>query len=134
MKKLRKAVRPRDPQPVIAVRVPASLHQRITRAAKRSGRTMSDEMAHLLALGFEMQDAFGDRLQIIREANAQAAQIQRSALEAALRRANWRRLGGTPYWLPPEAHGLPPNPQWLDPSADEAVPPPPTLKETGEIS
>src|SRR5262245_47338782 len=118
MKKLGKAIRPRDPQPVIAVRVSRVLHQRITQAAKRSGRTMSDEMAALLTLGFEMRDTFGDRLQIIREANAEAGRIKRASLETALRRANWRRVHGTPYWVPPEAHGLPADGFIDNPAAD----------------
>jgi hypothetical protein len=120
MRKSGKAIRPL-PMPVVAVRVPASLHRRIIQAAKRSGRTMSDEMAHLLALGFEMQDTFGERRQIIAEANAQAKQIRRGALETRLRRENWRPVHGTPYWWGPEAHGLPP--EFVEaPQADQTTP------------
>src|SRR5262249_4709191 len=111
MKKLRTNRRQpqRTPTPVIAVRVPAALHKRITQAAKESGATMSETMAQLTELGFEMRAAFGDRLAIVREANAEARRIRRDALELRLRQENWRRVGGTPYWWPPEAHGLPPN-------------------------
>lgn len=40
-------------KPVIAVRVPAPLHQRIKDSARASGRSMSEEMAWLLARAFD---------------------------------------------------------------------------------
>jgi hypothetical protein len=40
-------------KPVIAVRVPAPLHQRIKDSARASGRSMSEEMAWLLDRAFE---------------------------------------------------------------------------------
>jgi hypothetical protein len=87
--------------PVIAVRVPEPLHRRITAEAKRTGQSMSELMADLLGRGFEWQDAFGDRYQMLKEANATAKQIAADQLEAEMRRHGWNRLWGTPYWLPP---------------------------------
>jgi hypothetical protein len=48
-----KPIRPRPTNPVIAGRVPSSLHKKIKRAAKISGRTMSEELAYRVALTFE---------------------------------------------------------------------------------
>jgi hypothetical protein len=116
--KMKRSIRPRGQNPVIAVRVSAPLHKRITAAAKTSRKTMSEQMASMLERAFEWQDAFGDRLQMLREANAEAERIRRGILESELRRLNWRRQHGTPYWVPPEVHGLPPD-GFIDPPAAE---------------
>jgi len=47
--------------PVIAVRVRAPLHKRIVKAAKVSGRSMSEELAVLIERGFEFTDRYGNR-------------------------------------------------------------------------
>jgi hypothetical protein len=54
-KKTRRPTKPRGLKPVIAVRVPESIHKRIHAAAKTSGRSMSEEMAWRLARTFERQ-------------------------------------------------------------------------------
>lgn len=87
--------------PVIAVRVPAPLHQRIVESAKTSGRSMSEEMAALLAHGFEWQDAFGDRMKMLDAAKVEIGRMVSGNLEAELRRQGWRPLHGSPYWMPP---------------------------------
>ena len=46
--------------PVISVRVRAPLHERIVKAAKISGRTMSEEMAVLLERGLMLTNSRGD--------------------------------------------------------------------------
>jgi hypothetical protein len=46
-------IRPRPTNPVIAGRVPPSVHKRIQRAAKKSGRTMSEELAYLATLALD---------------------------------------------------------------------------------
>ena len=45
----------REQSPVIAGRVPASLHKQIKKAAQKSGRTMSDEMAFQVATAFNWE-------------------------------------------------------------------------------
>jgi hypothetical protein len=62
-------------KPVIAVRVPAPLHQRIVKSAKRNGRCMSEEMAALLEAAFAWQDAHGDRVRMLQEAKAQCERL-----------------------------------------------------------
>jgi hypothetical protein len=107
--------KPVEKTPVIAVRVGAALHQQIKAAAKRSGRSMSEEMAWLLENGFEWQRALGDRdamleqaRQLLHEASEHALRIPKDALELHLRRQNWRS-DGMGRWVPPEVHGLPPD-------------------------
>jgi len=46
--------------PVIAGRVPKSLHQKIKAAAKKSGRTMSDELAYRAEMSFGWEKVFAD--------------------------------------------------------------------------
>src|SRR6476646_3429356 len=82
--------------PVIAVRVPAPLHHRITESAKTSGRSMSEEMAWLLARSFEWQEAFGDRVEMLRQAQADVDRMVRGNLEAEMRRRGWRPRHGSP--------------------------------------
>jgi hypothetical protein len=105
-----------EPTPVIAVRVPELLRQRIRRSAAQSQRTMSEEMAWLLENSFKWQQAQGDcdkilekARRLLHEASEYAQRIPKDALELELRRQNWRRLADTGHWLPPEVHKLPPN-------------------------
>ena len=51
-----KSRRPRGRSPVIACRVRLPLYERIVASAKKSKRSMSEEMAYLIEFGFEMQD------------------------------------------------------------------------------
>jgi hypothetical protein len=100
--------------PVIAVRVPPPLHHRITESAKASGRSMSEEMAALLTRGFEWQDAFGDRVEMLSKAQDEINQMVRGNLEAEMRRKGWKPVHGSPYWIDPEAA---PKSGWVDPEA-----------------
>jgi response regulator RpfG family c-di-GMP phosphodiesterase len=54
--KSQRAIKPLGQRPVIAGRVPASLHQKIKRAAKASGRTMSDELAYRAEQSFQWEN------------------------------------------------------------------------------
>ena len=106
MKKSKGAARPIGRigrNPVIAVRVPPPLHHRITESAKASGRSMSEEMAWLIANGFQWQEAFGDRVQMLKEAKAEVDRMVRGNFEAEMRRRGWVPVHGSPAWLPPEA-------------------------------
>jgi hypothetical protein len=49
----------REQNPVIAGRVSESLHQKIKQAAKRSGASMSDELARLAGLALQWEAALG---------------------------------------------------------------------------
>ena len=51
--------------PVIAGRVPASLHRLIKESAKKSGRSMSDELAWRAGLSYEWEKTFGEIRQLI---------------------------------------------------------------------
>ena len=81
MKKIAKkgAFRPvRSKTPVISVRTPAALYERITARAAESGATLSETIAGLLERGFRCEDyddAFGEAAEIIRRAREQARVI-----------------------------------------------------------
>jgi hypothetical protein len=91
--------RPPGHSPVIAVRVPEFLYRRIKESAKRSKRTMSEEMASLIERTFEFQDAFGE----IKNMMAESKRVTKENLKAEMRRQGWRRIHGTPNWIAPEA-------------------------------
>ena len=104
-----------EPTPVIAVRVPELLRQRIRLSAAKSQRTMSEEMAWLLESAFKWQQALGDRdkmleqaRRLLHQASEHARRIPGDRLELELRRQNWRR-DGRGGWVPPEVHKLPPD-------------------------
>jgi hypothetical protein len=86
--------------PVIAGRVPESLHQQIKQAAKRSGRTMSDELAFCVVMRFEWEKAFGD----IKKMLAEHERVLERDLLAYLRAKGWRSVAGPNgnFWVPPE--------------------------------
>ena len=56
--------------PVIAVRVDRALHKRITESAKRSGRSMSEQMAWLIGNGLKWEKTFGDREAVLEAVDA----------------------------------------------------------------
>jgi hypothetical protein len=96
---MKKSIRPVGRSPTIYVRVAQPLHQRIRASARRSKRTMSEEMATLLANAFDWQDAFGD----VKSFLAESKRMTRDNLQAEMRRQGWTPLVGSPYWLPPGA-------------------------------
>lgn len=101
--------------PVIAVRVPESLHQRIKDEASSSGRSMSEEMAWLLGRAFEWQDTFGEAQEML----AEARQATTEALRARMHREGWTSVtgvGGT-VWFEP---GVEAN-QWFVSNTPQAV-------------
>ena len=53
--------------PVIAGRVPESVHQRIKEAAGQSGRSMSEELAFRAGLAFEWEKRFSDAAKLLDE-------------------------------------------------------------------
>jgi hypothetical protein len=104
MKKSKKAARPIGRvgrNPVIAVRVPPALHQRIAKAAQDDGRSMSEVMSDLLARAFDWHDAFGDRVEMLKQAKAEIDRMVQGNFDIEMRRRGWAPLLGTPYWLPP---------------------------------
>jgi hypothetical protein len=66
--------------PVIAGRVPESLHRLIKKAAKKSGRSMSDELAWRAGLSFEWEQKFGEARQLIADAYRVTAGTLRQAM------------------------------------------------------
>ena len=76
-KKAARSIRPLGRSPVIAVRVPGPLYERITKSAKDNGRSMSEEMAALIQRGFDWTDAY----------------------EAGMLANGFQRLHGTPRWV-----------------------------------
>ncbi|MET4513724.1 hypothetical protein [Bradyrhizobium sp. I1.7.5] len=101
--------------PVIAVRVTPALHNRITESAKISGRSMSEEMAALLTRGFEWEQAFGDRVNMLEQARAEIDRMVGSNFKAEMRRRGWKPLHGTPHWIDPEAAAITPS-GFVDPT------------------
>jgi hypothetical protein len=91
----------RETRPVIAVRVPAPLHRRIQKEAKRAGVPMSELMASLINSAFEWQAVFGERAQMRDEIR----RVENEAVEATLRRKNWKK-DQEGRWAPPEVHGF----------------------------
>jgi ribbon-helix-helix CopG family protein len=98
--------------PVIAVRVPAPLHHRITEMAKDSGRSMSEVMADLIARSFDWNAAFGDRVEMLKQAKAEMDRMVQGNFDIEMRRRGWTPRLGTPYWLPP---GVAPQSGFIDP-------------------
>ena len=99
--------KPRGLSPVIAGRVPASLHRQIKEAAKKSGRSMSEEMAWHIGLSFQWQKQFGDIRKLLDDAQR--------AMSGDLRQA-MIRAGYTPIYT---SSGT----QWAEPQSalSEAV-------------
>ena len=116
MKKSSKKSRPFPPRPVapvLAIRVPSALHQQIQEEAKRTGATMSETAAGLLARALEWHASFLTREQIISEArrilaetSADCRRIRTETLRVTLKQQNWRELENG-HWLPPELHSIP---------------------------
>jgi Arc-like DNA binding domain len=69
----KRAERPRGRSPVIAGRVPSSLHRKIKQAAKASGRSMSEELAFRAEQSFQ-REAFEPLF--MREVSALQSQLQ----------------------------------------------------------
>jgi hypothetical protein len=114
-----RSIRP-ERSPVIAIRVPAPLHEEVSKAAKAAGRTISEHMAEIVARGQEWQGLINEARNVLQQANAEAKRIVRGTLETELRRRNWKREADTGKWVPPEVHGYPPDgfiadPDQLDP-------------------
>jgi hypothetical protein len=76
-KKATRSIKPIGRNPVIAVRVPAPLHERIVKSANDNDRSMSEEMAALIQRGFDWD----------------------LALEAGLLDRGFQRRDGTPHWV-----------------------------------
>jgi hypothetical protein len=60
--KLARSAKPTGRQPVISGRVPQSLHEQIKRAAKASGRSMSEELAWRASQSFERKSVIEEIL------------------------------------------------------------------------
>lgn len=69
----KRAARPRGRSPVIAGRVPSSLHRKIKQAAKASGRSMSEELAFRAEQSFQVE-AF--ELSLTRKISALDSRLQ----------------------------------------------------------
>jgi hypothetical protein len=84
---------------VIAGRVSRELHEQIKEAAKKSGRSMSEELAWRAQSSFEWEKAFGTVTKMLND----NARMLEDNIRAALRTHGWtpvRDLTGT-FWLEP---------------------------------
>jgi len=121
----------KDHTPVIAGRVPEALHRQIKQAAKKSGRTMSDELAYRAAMSFQWEATLGEheqarkRLMDMYERDRKTFEEATQAdTERALERLGWATvlapgLGGN-VWLPPGRHADFPKSGWVDPNKPSA--------------
>jgi hypothetical protein len=80
-KATRRPAKRRELSPVIAGRVPASLHRQIKEAAKKSGRSMSEEQAWRVAISFEWERAFGEAKKWLADQDAVLQRGYRAALQ-----------------------------------------------------
>ena len=110
MKKAKKAARSIKPvgrNPVIAVRVPEPLHERIKTAADVGGQSMSETMATLIQNGLDWKEAFGDRVSMLRQAREDVRRIATADLKARLLAEGWAIVHdgktGAALFAPPEA-------------------------------
>jgi hypothetical protein len=102
--------------PVIAGRVPESIHRQIKEAAKRSGRSMSDELAWRAGVSFEWEKSFGEARKLL----ADAQRAAEGDLRQAMRSAGLTLVHGSAgdYWMEP---GTPPLKIVLDPELRAAI-------------
>lgn len=109
--KARKATpRPVRPvTPVIAVRVPAPLHARITITAELRGQSLSETMAQLITQGLDWSEAFGDHREFFQRQREEVRRLLAGDIKAGLLARGWTIVrdskGGAPVELfaPPEA-------------------------------
>ena len=80
-KKTRRVTPAKSRTPVIAGRVPASLHAQLKQAAAESGRSLSDELAWRAGLSFEWERAFEDTRKLL----ADAKRANKANLRQAMR-------------------------------------------------
>ena len=104
--------------PVIAGRVPESLHRQIKEATKKSGRSMSDELAYRAAMSFQWEAALGEfeqaekRLAELHEQTRKTfAEATQYNVERELERLGWAKFTDVRYrghvWLEPGRHDFP---------------------------
>jgi Arc-like DNA binding domain len=102
--------KPAGRQPVIAGRVPRSLHERIKRAAKASGRSMSEELAWRASMSFEWEAAFASMRKSL-------AEIEQGSVDAALIRKGYTcqrdAATGKKVWAEPGYPGTEPGTEHL---------------------
>jgi hypothetical protein len=91
----------RSQTPVIAVRTPQALYEKVRALAEESGATMSETIAALLEKGFkavDYEDAFGSIADLMRQAKANARNTEKAALMAR----GWKPEHGRPgHWVEP---------------------------------
>jgi Arc-like DNA binding domain len=118
----RKAGRPRKPEgrsPVIAGRVPESLHQKIKDASEASGRSMSEEIAWRVEMSFEWERLFADINTMRKKAETDLEKMERGNTIAALHRLGWTKIVGTQHgmvWIPPGQQKMPRSGFQIDPN------------------
>jgi hypothetical protein len=104
--------------PVIAGRVPETLHRQIKEAARKSGRTMSDELAWRAAMSFQWEAALGE----FEQAKKALARMTHDAATAELERLGWPSVVdpkyGGPIFFPPDRFPNFPKSSWVDPKDD----------------
>ena len=115
-KKTRRVTPAKSRTPVIAGRVPASLHAQLKQAAAESGRSLSDELAWRAGLSFEWERAFEDTRKLL----ADAKRANKANLRQAMRDDGLELIHGAAgdYWKEP---GMPPLKSVLDPEMKAAI-------------
>jgi hypothetical protein len=120
--------------PVIAGRVPEALHRQIKEAAKKSGRTMSDELAHRAAMSFQWEAALGEFEQakkaladLHEQAKEMFAEATLDSTRHALEGLGWAKILDLRHmghvWFEPGRHDFPKS-GWLDPNKESPPVPP----------
>lgn len=112
MKKSKKATRSIKPvgrSPVIAVRVPEPLHQRIKKVAGDREQSMSETMADLITKGLDWTEAFGEHQTFFRGEREKVRQLLKGDIKAGLLERGWTIVHhakdgvGIDLFAPPEA-------------------------------
>jgi hypothetical protein len=113
--------------PVIAGRVPEELHRLIKQAAKKSGRTMSDELAYRARMSFQWEATLGEHEQARKNLAKSLAQMTQDNTITKLEELGWGMVvdvkWGGPIYLPPDRHNLPKS-GWVDPNKPSPPLPP----------
>jgi hypothetical protein len=92
-----------------------TVRAKLEEAAAASGRSLTAETEHRLAMSFEWDEAWGDVQKLRAEFKRRLEEIESGNLEAVMRRKGWKPLGGTPYWHPP---GVVEQSGFVDPAKD----------------
>ena len=96
-------------RPVLSVRVPEELYEKIQKSARANGRTVSEEAVWRASLSYEWEAAHGTAHAMLAEAKKVASETGKAALERKLREAGYTRVrdtNGRSMWIEAGAQPL----------------------------